>query len=449
MTDMNKIIKPTEEQRIVLSDIASFLVDDYQDFKIIQGAAGTGKSTLLKWILGMLQKDESPFYLCAPTGAAAKVIRSKTQHESRTVHSMIYDTERLKNGLGVKWVLRKMESNEASVVIVDESSMISDLVHPSERFFSENPLLTDLVTYVKRGNERNKIIFIGDRFQLPPSFDEKESPALSVKYLNHRHGLQGSLIKLTEVHRQSEGSYILDNAIALRNSMEQSMNAPELELNELGNATGAISKYVDLYDISNPQNAAIIAWTNRDVNFFNGAIRDRLGLSYDLISVGDQMIMQTGWSNGVDYIMKGETVFITEVSNDVDLFANLSFRNISLTYVDLNFETKVVRARVLIDVLTSKNGNLTLKEDDHLLQEAYKKNPRLRESKNIFDDKYAGALRLRYGHALTCHKAQGSEWENVILHPYMPLNDLRWRYTAITRGVKEVYTYPSSYKARA
>ena len=73
----------------------------------------------------------------------------------------------------------------------------------------------------------------------------------------------------------------------------------------------------------------------------------------------------------------------------------------------------------------------------------------MRESKNIFDDKYAGALRLRYGHALTCHKAQGSEWDNVILHPYMPMNDLRWKYTAITRAVKDVYTYPSFYEARA
>ena len=54
MTDMNKIIKPTEEQRIVLSDIASFLVDGHQDFRIIQGAADTGKYTILKLVLDML-----------------------------------------------------------------------------------------------------------------------------------------------------------------------------------------------------------------------------------------------------------------------------------------------------------------------------------------------------------------------------------------------------------
>ncbi|MDC1266740.1 AAA family ATPase [Crocinitomicaceae bacterium] len=449
MTEMTNTMKPTGEQRIVLSDIASFFGDHAQDYKIVLGAAGTGKSTILKWVLDLLNKDEKPFYLCAPTGAASKVIRKKTQHESRTVHSLIYDTERLKNGLGVKWVLRTMESKEPSVFIVDESSMISDLVHPSERYFSEKPVLTDLIAYIKSGNKNNKIIFIGDRFQLPPSSSENESPALSVNYLQRKHNLTGSLITLTEVLRQGEGSYVLDAATALRHSMENSLEAPELKLTDLNNATSAILKYVDLYDISNPGKATVVAWTNKDVNFFNGAIRDRLGLSGNLISSGDQMVMQGAWSNGMDYIMKGDIVFINEVSDHTEQFADLSFRDVSLTYVDSNFETKVVKAKALVEVLTSVKGELSLKAEDKLLQEAYKKNPRLRESKNIFDDKYAGAFRLRYGHALTCHKAQGSEWENVILHPYMPMNDLRWKYTAITRAVKEVYTYPSYYQARA
>ena len=449
MTEMKRIMKPTQEQRIVLSDIASFFGDHEQDYKIILGAAGTGKSTILKWVLGMLFRDEKPFYLCAPTGAASKVMRRKTQHESRTVHSLIYDTERLKNGLGVRWVLRTMESKEPSVFIIDESSMISDMVHSSDRYFSEKPLLTDLIAYVKSGNEKNKIIFIGDRFQLPPSSSEKKSPALSVNYLQQKHKLEGSLITLNQVLRQGEGSYVLDAATALRHSMENSLESPELKLTNLNNATSAILKYIDLYDISNPSKTAIVAWTNKDVNFFNGAIRDRLGLSGNVISSGDQMVMQCAWSNGVDYIMKGDIVYINEVSEYEEKFADLTFRNVSLSYVDSNFETKVVRAKVLVEVLTSFKGELNLKAEDKLCRRLIKKNPRLRESKNIFDDKYAGALRLRYGHALTCHKAQGSEWENVILHPYMPLNDLRWQYTAITRAVKDVYTYPLYISASA
>ncbi|MBK9402203.1 MAG: ATP-binding domain-containing protein [Bacteroidetes bacterium] len=69
------------------------------------------------------------------------------------------------------------------------------------------------------------------------------------------------------------------------------------------------------------------------------------------------------------------------------------------------------------------------------------KNKKFRETLRNSDDPYLGALRLRYGYALTCHKAQGGEWDNIILHPWFKQDDYRWQYTAITRGRKEVYSY--------
>ena len=64
-----------------------------------------------------------------------------------------------------------------------------------------------------------------------------------------------------------------------------------------------------------------------------------------------------------------------------------------------------------------------------------------RDSHLPSDDKYIGAMRLRYAYATTCHKAQGGEWDNIILHPYMQANDYRWQYTAITRAARELYSF--------
>jgi ATP-dependent exoDNAse (exonuclease V) alpha subunit len=51
------------------------------------------------------------------------------------------------------------------------------------------------------------------------------------------------------------------------------------------------------------------------------------------------------------------------------------------------------------------------------------------------------ALQLRYGYAITCHKAQGSEWKRVLFTPRLHRNDHRWLYTAVTRASEQVFTW--------
>ena len=71
-----------------------------------------------------------------------------------------------------------------------------------------------------------------------------------------------------------------------------------------------------------------------------------------------------------------------------------------------------------------------------------KYNSKFRASQNIFDDEYLGAMRLRHGYAITCHKAQGSEWERVFLEPTSAkFFDPRWTYTAVTRAKEEVFSW--------
>lgn len=96
----------------------------------------------------------------------------------------------------------------------------------------------------------------------------------------------------------------------------------------------------------------------------------------------------------------------------------------------------------MIESLNTFHGILSNEKERELIAYANKYNARYRETKNIFDDKYLGAMRLRHAFAITCHKAQGGEWDNVYIEPSTSFNfDPRWLYTAVTRARQEVLTW--------
>jgi exodeoxyribonuclease-5 len=367
------------------------------------------------------------------------VMQSKTGHSAKTLHSLIYNTEQLENGYGVKLTRKTNLSQTISVYIVDEASMISDKQSSSEKFVSGTPLLSDFIKYVKEGNKQNKIIFIGDIYQLPP-VGSIESPALSIDYLQGQKNLKGRMAVLTEVKRQGSDSYILKNATNLRKCIENGHSFQGIESERITNrTTGALYKYVELFEKENLGKVAFIAWTNKDVNWFNNAIRTRLGLDNARLSVGDQIAVHQNWLGNCRLILKGETGIIRSVGT-FELYAGLNFATAEIEFTDHKGAPFQITSKVLLESLTSETGEIGFENENALYAEAMKRNGAFRESKAISDDKYLSALRLRYAYATTCHKAQGSEWEHVILHPYMN-KDLRWKYTAITRASKELYTF--------
>jgi len=91
----------------------------------------------------------------------------------------------------------------------------------------------------------------------------------------------------------------------------------------------------------------------------------------------------------------------------------------------------------LLESITSPGGRINIHSENELRHERYTKNPRFRESKMPWDDRYVGALRLIYGHAITCNKAQGGEWNKVFINTF-GIPSLKWQYTAVTRGITEI-----------
>lgn len=434
-------VEPTSEQIKALDLSQEFINQNQQDdFLIIRGSAGTGKSTLVKAITDYLTSKEQKFVLAAPTGKAAKVIQKKTGFAARTIHSLIYTPEPLKHGCGVKMVRKPNQSKDKTIFIIDEASMISDVLASNENFVASKPLLTDLLDFIKQGNVENQVIFIGDIYQLPP-VGSKESPALSPNYLISKKGLKGTMVELTEVKRQDKDSYILKNATLLRQCMERGIPFNGITCKMLSKSTTALYKYMELYEPELFNKVTVLAWTNRDVNWFNNAIRDRLGFNPKPLVSGDQIQLHQNWLGNGRMIMKGDTGIIRDIDDRVENYAGLRFANANLEFADGIGEKFNVVTKVLLDVLTSADGEIGHEKENALFAEVMRHNASFRESRMPSDDKYIGAMRLRYGYATTCHKAQGGEWDNVILHPYIPRNDYRWQYTAITRAAKELYSF--------
>lgn len=434
-------VDPTSDQSKALDVCHEFINQTIpDDFLIIRGSAGTGKTTIVKAITDYLTSREQKFVLAAPTAKAAKVIQRKTGFAARTIHSLIYTPEPLSNGCGVKMVRKPNLSIDKTIFIIDEASMISDILTNSGNFIASKPLLSDLLDYVKQGNCDNQVIFIGDNYQLAP-IGSNESIALSPKYLTSKMGLSGSMNILTEVKRQESDSYILKNATMLRHSMEKGIPFSGISCKTLPKSTSALFKYMDLYEGEKFNKVTVLAWTNRDVNWFNNSIRDRLGFSPRPLVTGDQILVHQNWLGAGRMIMKGDSGIIRDINYRIETFAGLHFIDAKLEFTDGTGEQFSVLTKVMLDVITSGDGEIGYEKENALFAEVMKYNETFRQTKLPSDDKFIGAMRLRYGYATTCHKAQGGEWENVILHPYFPKNDYRWQYTAITRASKELYTF--------
>ncbi len=320
--------------------------------------------------------------------------------------------------------------------------MISDTLTKNENFFVKKPLLTDYLDYVKQGNSRNKVLLIGDIYQLPPvtpGSDIAFSPALHPDYLSGKLGLTGDMFALTQVMRQTQGSKVLELATAIRDTMTKGGSTVSKTLPMVANATQAIHLYLSLYEEGVLDKTTIICWTNKDVNWWNNTLRQRLGYTGS-ISAGDIVTTQANWFSTSEWIFKGDTGVIKLLDSKIETYADLHFVDAEIEFGGEAGGKMTIKTKVLVECLSSETGELSLDQHNKLYHYVMRDNEPFRKSQKPSDDPYIGAMRLKHGYATTCHKAQGGEWDNVILHPYQP-KDLRWLYTAVTRARNEAYSW--------
>ena len=534
----------TAHQQEALRRIKDFLDHSNDDVFVLKGYAGTGKTTLINYILDELGKRNKDYKLAAPTGRAVRVLSEKLNMKKaaypffllvqdgllvdtapldefmaetiNTVHGHIYtplgvnyndeetkvsDTERNlfnaslldfidnirahKNIIIPDNIRRKLKEDhnnyklffgilqydQSIVVIVDEASMIADhsqQEETSQAIFGTGRLLSDLFTAFPKG----RFIFIGDDAQLPP-VGSSHSVALDARYMEEEHGKSVQTYEMTEIVRAYRHNDIIKAATMLRLQINDRKKPPKFYLAGLQNLVHLpIQRNLEVY-LQKIDNALkhhglekglfqalrqniLITLTNKKVHAFNRFIRQHIfGANtpelqlYDILMVTQNQV--TSDLNNGDFV---QVIALGPQTRKADLhFREIKVRRLS---DDRSFSTLIIE-----DILGSDYSNISHVQYKELMrdliirlaQAGKFKNKNDEERQQIImeatkDDPYINALRAIHGYTVTCHKAQGGEWDEVhiLIDKIIYGNSFRrpynWVYTALTRA--KHYAYISS-----
>ena len=463
-------------QETALTKLETFLDSPVQVF-MLKGYAGSGKTTILKGLVEYLNSVEKDFALMAPTGRAAKVIREKTGQEAYTIHKSIYSYENMVeieegDSFFYYYKIRNNVDVAGKIFIVDEASMLSDAKNESEFFrFGSGHLLSDLITFsrVAHENVKSKIIFVGDPCQLPPVGDNS-SKAFEAVYLKEKFNLSSEETEMKEVKRQGGESGILSAAAKIRKSISaRYFNDFNLRSNGKDIFNPSYESFLNIWqEAASPK--IIIASNNKTCLDLNLQIRERRFGNADLpLQKSDIVIM--GGNNYRKGIFNGEFAVINEVSDAVTQRTialrgknpvTLCWRDVELVFPDAESNNKIVKGKMLENFLYGDNS-LKPEETQALYVDFTTRHkglkPKTEEFKEaIIQDEYFNSILMKYGYAVTCHKAQGGEWDNVFTiwdndnaegfdcftnkqRRAGKINQdfYRWAYTAITRASKTLY----------
>lgn len=362
----------------------------------------------------------------------------------------------------------KISDNEDSidtVYLVDESSMISDHVNRGEFMtFGSGRVLRDLIRYIAPYTRPAKVIFIGDDAQLPP-VDMNFSPALHEDYIREEYQLRVSVSTLKNVVRQSQDSGILIAATQLRESIEANIfNRFSLDQSQedIEKVKGSMFKacYQDVVKSDGLEQLIVLTHSNRLAQSYNNMIREiRYGQSYVSLRVPDQLMITRNSYTSNALLLNGMLVTIEEVG-EVIYTATPSFRTkFSEVYrTKLTFREVVIRVKdqslktmIIEELLTSEEGKLSYYDQMALYIDFKNRMSKLKIhpkstqfNQRLREDPFFNALQVKYGYAITCHKAQGGEWKNVIIDfdVFMNFNSssfFHWAYTALTRSSQKIY----------
>jgi ATP-dependent exoDNAse (exonuclease V) alpha subunit len=445
--------EPTEDQAELFTQLDDFLRDQLPGRKVfvLRGYAGTGKTTVVSALVQWLSRLQRKYTLMAPTGRAAKVMSAYAGVPASTIHKKIYrqtsgaPTERLS-------FQRQPNRQEEMLYIVDEASMISD-----EKAFGETGLLDDLMGFVFE-RSTNRLLLIGDTAQLPP-VGQLLSPALDPELLANRFRARVDGVELRQVMRQAAASGILVNATELREELREETPAIQLHtkgFNDIYKMGG--DKLEDglrwAYRNYGHENTTIICRSNRNANQYNQLIRRALFDAEEEIEAGDYiMVVRNNYfwlpkDSEIGFLANGDFLQIVKIVRREEMFG-CRFAQARVRLVDYPDEPEL-EVKLLLDTLHTESPSLPRDQNEALYQavmEDYshitKKGERNAEMRK---DPYLNALQIKFAYALTCHKAQGGQWQAVFvdhgfLKPDEPVGGefTRWLYTAITRASERLF----------
>ena len=484
--------EPTTDQTHAIEVFTHFMTErDERVVMILRGSAGTGKTSLAGAIVRTLQQLQQKVTLLAPTGRAAKVFSLNANQPAATIHRTIY-REKAFTGLDGKFNLN-VNLFRDRLFMVDEASMIS--LSSNNTTFGSGCLLDDLIQYVY--NDRNcRMLLVGDKAQLPP-VGEEESPALRTDILR-AYGLTVYECDLNEVLRQSQDSGILYNATVIRQMIthDEVTQLPKIRFKGFADISivpgdELIERLASSYSEVGIDETMVITRSNKRANVFNQGIRNMVLGREEELTTGDMlMVVKNKYKNtpssspspngslnnainnvntsttqatgqvmqlpsgggkeieqsALTFIANGDRAVVRRVRN-VREFYGFRFADVSLEFPD--YDNAEEEMTVILDALMTEAPALTQEQNEQLFQhvlEDYEDIPlKADRMKKVREDEYYNALQVKFGYAITCHKAQGGQWAHIYLDQGYMTDEMltpdyiHWLYTAFTRATEHLY----------
>ena len=446
--------EPTVQQLDLFDHLHQFLLSDNGDeCFILKGYAGTGKTTVVGALVKALKYYNYKSVLLAPTGRAAKVITNYSGRKAFTIHKRIY---RKKSALNIDDAFRLADNLATDTLfIVDEASMISDESAGNMR----ETLLHDLVSYVY--NTKNcKLMMVGDTAQLPP-VGADNSPALDIGLMKKTFAVDIFSYELTDVLRQEKDSGILSNVTAMRNIIRQGkVSTPTIVTKGFKDVFRMTGERLEeglnyAYNKYGHDGTLIVCRSNKNANLYNQQIRGRILLREEEITGGDQVMvvrnnyfwLQEQEEGSTGFIANGDIARIKKVRRFEDMYG-FRFADVQIEFIDYA-EDPVLDCKILLDTLYSEAPALPPTEQKRFFLEVMKDYDHIANRKAKLDElklnPYYNALQIKFAYAVTCHKAQGGQWDAVFVdqgyltEEMINMDFLRWFYTACTRASKELF----------
>lgn len=456
---LNFPFAPTVQQEKTIEKLAEFLLSPSErEVFMLCGYAGTGKTTLISALVRTLVQLERRVVLLAPTGRAAKVFSNYSGRSAHTIHKCIYRQKSIVNNAVFTLADNRWRN---TLFIVDEASMIAA---GGSSGFGSGALFDDLVEFVYSGDGCS-LLLLGDTAQLPP-VGEEISPALSCDYIRSML-LNVVRVEMTQVMRQSDGSGILQNATMLREIISQGVvgQFPQVRFEGFADVCRVsgdelIEAIESCYSEAGIDETIILCRSNKRANVYNEGIRRRILYREDELNRGDLLMVVKNnyyWREElgkedksllekIDFIANGDVAEIVRVGGIEEMYG-FRYADVTLSFID--YDDCEMDVKIMLNTLTSESPSLTRDENERLFTAVWDDYPEIRSKRKRMEEMrknpYYNALQVKYGYAITCHKAQGGQWRRVFIDQGFVAADgydadyYRWLYTAFTRATEKLY----------
>lgn len=421
---------------------------------VLKGYAGTGKTTLVGALVNVLARRHTPVVLLAPTGRAAKVLGGYARATAGTIHRRIYrSADHEADGFAGAHVTAHRDAG--ALFVVDEASMIGGV--GDEAIGSS--LLEDLFQHAFSA-PGCRVLLIGDPAQLPP-VGSLHSAALDVRHLCAL-GLTAGQVEMTDVVRQEQASGILVNATALRalvppQGQEENAPAPQIRFTPFPDVVRMDGYELqdaleDAYARDGGDEVCIVCRSNKRAYQYSMQVRARVYGYEEELSAGDRLMvvrnnyLWAGLNGRAELIANGEPITVKRVHGIEERFG-LRFADITASWWN-GMEERELDVKVMVDVLAMESPALPgarMRELARMVVEHARPATHAARTRLIREDPWLNALQVKYGYAVTCHKAQGGQWNTVFVDQGYITEDMidiayvRWLYTAVTRASQRLY----------